>query len=385
MRIKKYKAKSLTKGKQLVKRELGSDAVVLSSRTGRDPATGETFVELVAAIDDSPVAKKQAPAEAQPPKPRQRELDPDAKTFVKTAGNIFSEIEKIKGLISGVSESVKYKYAGSLGEISGKIFVALRQSGIEENLALKIAGEISADPEITDLEKAIPLARKLALNNIECIESLQASDKRRVAAFIGTTGSGKTTTLIKLAIITRLVMQSRVMVISADTQKVGGAEQLETYASIANLPYRSAYSPKELGDIINSEKNYDFIFIDTTGRSQQNQKHLKEINEYISNAGADSVFLVQNATANSSTFRQVMDNFAFIKPTALVLTRLDEAAAIGEIITVLNEKPLPMIYFSNGQQIPEDIEPASKSRLGEMLLPGEIGFYSATNSNSVEK
>ncbi len=374
MRIKKYKAKSLAEGKALIKSELGEDAVVLSSRTVHDSENGEG-VELVAAIDDRP-GKNRRTAKAPPKEPRP-EVHSDARTFVKTAGDIFSEIEKIRTLLSGVSDSVKYKYAASLGDIPGRIFLALRKSGMEENLALRIAGKISGSADPGDLTEAIREGRRLATEHIRCVEPLQQADGRKIAVFTGTTGSGKTTTLVKLAIITRLVMQARVLVVSADTHKVGGAEQLETYASIANLPYRSAYSPEELDEIVRSEKNFDFIYIDTTGRSQQNKKHLQEISEYVRKSSADNVFLVQPAGASQSMLAEVIRKFGATGPTSMILTKLDETPGVGEAISALESQPIPLMYFTTGQQIPEDIEPASAEKLGELLLPDDIGFYSA--------
>lgn len=184
----------------------------------------------------------------------------------------------------------------------------------------------------------------------------------------GPTGSGKTMALVKLSIIMNL-LGKKVLVISADTYKVGGAEQLSTYASIAGIPFKTAYNIKDLKKYLNEENDYDFVFIDTKGVSYRNNKHIFEISDQIKAVNPDRNFLVIPANISKGSLDQFLDETESIKFTDIILTKLDEAAKIGGVISGLAERELAITYLSYGQNVPDDISPANSEKLGNIALP----------------
>ncbi len=188
----------------------------------------------------------------------------------------------------------------------------------------------------------------------------------------GKGGVGKTTTIAKLATAMHVLGELKVLLISADTYRVGGAEQLETIAAIAGIPFYAVYSSQELRQILMKETSVDCVFIDTVGRNPRHAGHVQEIKAYMEAAAPDRTFLVQSATVSESTFRQTVEKFGVVHTTDLIVTKLDETPVVGPVVSGLHTHALPLAYFTTGQSIPDDIEPASRKLLAELLLPQEL-------------
>jgi|GEM_PF-879524 len=210
--------------------------------------------------------------------------------------------------------------------------------------------------------------KHLIIEDITFAKNLETSDKQQRLIFVGPSGSGKTSALIKLAIITKLIYNAKILIIAADSYKVGGLEQLQTLSSIANLPFKSAMSNTELQRVLLDAKDYDFVFIDTSGRSPKDESYLKEIKDFINISQPTNTFLVQNSTINLKTFKKVLKDFNIFKSTNLILTKIDETESIGSILSILKESNLPLNYITNGQQIPDDIEPATKELILDLIF-----------------
>ncbi len=380
MKIKKFTAGSLKEGKEKILKELGEDAVVLSSRTVKKPDSEGIIYEIVAAVDDTLVKpvkseykrsiRKDSIADSET---STEELSDENKAeLLKNTGQIFNEIGALKDMIESISESVKYRYSEPLGPVFGKVYKALVSADFSENYALNIAGKLSSGFPNIEQDKALEEARKLIVKNIRTLPPLEKGDKRKIVTFTGSTGCGKTTSLVKLAIVMKLVLESDVMVVSADTEKVGGAEQLQTYASIAGIPFRVVYTGEEIKKLLNEENSRDFILIDTTGVSQKDFGKIKEIKDIIDAAGPDYNFLVISAVTGSSVVSQILENFEILKPSALIISKLDEAPVLGNIIESLKNVSLPVAYITNGQKIPDDIEPADTRALSKIVLPDNM-------------
>jgi len=101
--------------------------------------------------------------------------------------------------------------------------------------------------------------------------ALRAKDRRRVGpytvAFVGPAGGGKTTTAIKVALSPAGVAGRRIGLITLDTHRVGGIEELQTYAEITKLPLEVLYSPADVPDALTRLAGMDVILVDTPGRA----------------------------------------------------------------------------------------------------------------------
>ena len=255
MKIKKYIVKNFNDGKRQIISELGEEAIILSTRTSQDK-DGKPLVEIVAAIDEKDIKKDVLTQNTakRPVKEKLSGLDAILKSAnqvtesvnnVKNYKNqdVYGEILTLKSELNEIKEILKYKFASSLNEDYSKLYKIFIDSGLNEKVSLKLISELSAIDPNMKFADAIEKSRKIFVGDIKINPNIQKKDKQLVS-FVGSTGSGKTSTLVKLAIVSKLVWNKKVMIISTDTKKIGGAEQLETYASISTITFRKVSSTK---------------------------------------------------------------------------------------------------------------------------------------------
>jgi len=156
--------------------------------------------------------------------------------------------------------------------------------------------------------------------------------------------------------------------ITVDTYRIAAVEQLRTYAEIIDLPMQVVSTPREMREAVARMDDLELILMDTAGRSPKDEVKIQELRAFIAEAAADEVHLVLSSTAGSRTLEQTAERFAAVGTTALLLTKLDEATCMGNILPVLRSSGLPLSYLTPGQNVPEDIETADAHRLARTVL-----------------
>jgi flagellar biosynthesis protein FlhF len=192
--------------------------------------------------------------------------------------------------------------------------------------------------------------------------------KCRRVALVGPTGVGKTTTIAKLAANHRLRDKHRVGLITVDTYRIAAVEQLRTYADIIDLPMEVVATPRQMREAVASMAHLDLVLIDTAGRSPKDELKLQELKAFLAEAEADEVHLVLSAVASANVLRSTAEMFADVGTTALILTKLDEAMGLGHLLPVTRNERLPISYLTDGQNVPDDIAPADRQRLAQLML-----------------
>jgi flagellar biosynthesis protein FlhF len=186
----------------------------------------------------------------------------------------------------------------------------------------------------------------------------------RILVLVGPTGVGKTTTIAKLAAIYGIGNTRRkpktVRMLTIDNYRIGAKNQIETYGDIMSIPVSCVETVMDLKKKISLYQDVDLILIDTIGKSPKDYSKLAEMQELLAACGEQAeIYLALSATTKTSDIREVLAQFEPFKYRAVVLTKLDETMRIGNIISVLSEKQKPLIYFTTGQNVPQDIERAS--------------------------
>jgi flagellar biosynthesis protein FlhF len=190
-------------------------------------------------------------------------------------------------------------------------------------------------------------------------------------ARVGPTGVGKTTTVAKLAASMKLVHRLRPGLITVDTYRIAAVEQLRTYAEIINLPLAVAKAPSEMQSAIEELGDVDLILIDTAGRSPRDEVKIRELEAFLAEVAPDEVHLVLSAVAGGRSLRAAVERFASVQADRLILTKLDEADGLGGILAVIGQANLPVSYLTTGQAVPDDFEPADRTRLARLILGQE--------------
>jgi flagellar biosynthesis protein FlhF len=200
------------------------------------------------------------------------------------------------------------------------------------------------------------------------------SGARRIA-FVGPTGVGKTTTLAKLAAQLKLKQGLSVGIVAADTYRIAAVDQLRTYAEILEVPVEIAASPADAAEAceaLQAEHSVDVILIDTAGRSQNDRMKLSELRAFLKAAQPDETHLVLSATAGARTLTREAEAFGALGVDKLILTKLDEAATFGTLISLVERLGKRVSFFTHGQEVPEHIEIGRSRRLAELVMGHEV-------------
>ncbi|MGE4106909.1 MAG: flagellar biosynthesis protein FlhF [Bacteriovoracia bacterium] len=199
-------------------------------------------------------------------------------------------------------------------------------------------------------------------------KSADASHPPAAIALLGPTGVGKTTTLAKIASDAVLNRGLKVGLINVDSYKIAAADQLSTYAKILNVPFRSVADAEELRVALQEFNRFDVVLIDTTGRSQRDMEHLNQMRDLLAAVPNLRTALVLSSTTRDTELYDIGKRFSGFKPGGLILSKLDEALVYGSIYNVSHRLKLPLMYFTTGQRVPEDIEEATAERLAALVL-----------------
>lgn len=250
----------------------------------------------------------------------------------------------------------------------------LRRCGVptvaSRNLALHVARLRKASPD------GLPEAFDDLTDAIRSVVSFAGplgEKGARAVAFVGPTGVGKTTTIAKLAAQAALVERRKVGLISIDCYRVGGTEQLERYADLIGIPMATAHDATTLSHALRSLSTAELVLIDTAGRTPKDRAALCDMAETLHDASEKiDVHLCLEAAMRDIEADVVCDRMQLLGPSRLHVTKLDEAAQHGSIIAHHIAAALPLGYFTTGQRVPEDLEVASAERIAALLCEREV-------------
>ena len=256
-----------------------------------------------------------------------------------------------------------------------ELFTSLLDADVNESLARELIERLRLEMRGGDIKDPILLQARIARmieNDIHASGPIRLQPGCcRVVALVGPTGVGKTTTIAKLAAHYRLKEKRRVGLITVDTYRIAAVEQLRTYADIIDLPMKVVSTPREMREAVKSLGHLDLVLIDTAGRSPKDEVRLQELRAFLTEAAADEVHLVLSSVMSAKMLEQTAGCFAEVGTTSLLLTKLDEAGGLGNVLPLLRSCGLPLSYLTNGQNVPDDIEIASPERLTRYILGAE--------------
>jgi len=198
----------------------------------------------------------------------------------------------------------------------------------------------------------------------------------RVFVLVGPTGVGKTTTIAKLAAIHKIgiggLPPCDVRMITIDSYRIGAKQQIETYGDIMGVPTSCVETSEDLQKTIALYKDIDLILVDTIGKSPREAVKLAEMKKILEACGPRAeVHLAMAATTKATDMDEILRQFEPFDYSAVVVTKLDETNRLGNVISVLSQKRKPVSYLTDGQKVPQDIQPAEIPR----FLMGLEGFH----------
>jgi flagellar biosynthesis protein FlhF len=196
----------------------------------------------------------------------------------------------------------------------------------------------------------------------------------RVITFVGNTGVGKTTGLVKLG--ARLVKSKRVVSLATlDASRVGAVDQLRAYGRLLGSPLRILKSEDPLSPESLGVPGKDIVLLDTTGRAQSDPHRLVAFHDTLTTGNRMTrldAFLVLSATSSRAALQEVSEAYGDLPLAGCVITKLDETRCPSPVIEHVTELGLPVAFLSNGQDIGRNFHRATPELLADMLLLGRI-------------
>lgn len=186
-----------------------------------------------------------------------------------------------------------------------------------------------------------------------------------VVALVGPTGTGKTTTVAKLAAkYAQKYGPEQVALVTIDTYRIAAFEQLATYGKIIGCAVKKAHNSQELNDILYQMRNKKLVLIDTAGFSQRDVRLIEQLTEYEQNLNVEiRKFLVLPAGSQYQVLNQTVKAYKSTEISGCIFTKLDECYSMGEALSVIIENDLSLSYVTDGQRVPEDIKLADAANL----------------------
>lgn len=391
MRIRRFEAPSVQEALLQVREELGPEAVILYTkklrRGGFFGLGGNEVAEVTAGVDLGPGEAPSAPMAAAPrpaprmpsapaaPRPRPAAaFSPSPAPAPERRSDVFqSELNDGKVLAGlQIARSAPKKTGPDLHPELRRVLDALVKNGVEESVAQSAL--LPAQREI--VEKGYPRAGTLGQlvsrtlgSQLRASGPIEAiSGKPRVIAFIGPTGVGKTTTLVKLASQYSLLHQMKVALLTADTYRIGAVEQLRIYRDIIDIPFEAVNTPEEVGPAVKRYADRDLIFFDTAGRSPQNRRQIQDLRAFLDAAKPTETHLCISATTKNADLLPIVGKFGLVPVNRFLVTKLDETRSHGVILNLAANFQVPISYLTTGQNVPNDIEVATPERMAELAL-----------------
>jgi flagellar biosynthesis protein FlhF len=378
MKVKRFFAPDMRQAIQKVREDQGPDAVILSNRRV------DGGIEIIAALDydealfESQLATASAagadvaasaadpvekPAEsASPVAPRQPRAAAPTLDWAQDPAivSMREEIKQLRGLLENQLAHLAWHERERREPVHTGVMRRLSGMELDTTLVEKLsAPTIHARDDrhawqlaLTELSATLPIADNDFL------------DQGGVVALVGSTGVGKTTSVAKLA--ARYVLRHgrrHVALVTTDSYRIGAHEQLMTYGRLLGIPVQVASDNKELRSTLNSLADKRLVLIDTAGMSQRDVRLSEQFATLADSGLPIHTLLVLSATLHPSVLDETIRAFSGVALEGAILTKLDEAASLGGVLSTVIKQHLPLMFVANGQRVPEDLHPARAQSL----------------------
>lgn len=382
MQVKRFFAADMRIAMKMIRDELGADAVI----TGNRRVAGG--VELTAVLDYpmEPVAAKQpnaeleaelrktqariasahaevsAPARSAAGQDRQLSPEKPAAAPAATQHSSFdssraveamqSELQGLRELIEMQLGSIAWGQEQSRRPQQAGLWRRLQRIGLPADLSRSLLEKVSTVSEPRQAWRMVlaHLAQSIKVTKVEPLE------EGGVIALVGPAGAGKTTTLAKLA--ARYVLKhgsQSIALASMDNYRIGAQEQLKTLGRILDVPVIQIDPTQPLSKSLESVARKRLILVDTAGLPASDPMMRMQLQALAERGIRSKNYLVLPATSQSQVLKATWHHYRPCGLAGCILTKLDEAGSLGDVLGLTISQHLPIAYLADGPRIPDDL------------------------------
>ncbi|MCJ7681934.1 MAG: flagellar biosynthesis protein FlhF [Candidatus Aminicenantes bacterium] len=383
MQIKRFEARSMAEALGMIKKEFGPDAVILSARNL--PLEKKLFgsrrkamVEVTAATDNYFTESGNDNATHRNMRPQDvPEAMPQGAQAIQTGQNVYAlpgGITMSKNIFNAMDRKAGVPHA-VLKEYYA-LYHHLLDQEVAEDVALGliegVRSEFPSPPDLSSTEFKGCLGSAMQRQGVAFNRVRLERGRQKVVSLIGPTGVGKTTTLVKLAATASAGQrQKRVGLITLDIFRIAAISQLKVYARIIGAPLEIASTSHDLQASLAKFSSMDLVLIDTPGMSHRDQPRLNEVHAVLAKFPQIEHLLLLSAPTKDKDMNGIFKAFSGFGVSRLIFTKLDESTTFGPLLNQLIRSRKPASYFTNGQQVPEDLLVADASKLIDLVIDVE--------------
>ena len=345
-----------------------AERVEAQSRKSADAANpSNVFVRMEDTMAKQPEAPREDVSLQRSPIDLKADLRADLKADLKAESDamtrrMVSEIDVLKSTLTDAMSSLA-SLGVKLGDpVRTRLFQTMLNAGFSAQLTRYVLENM---PQHDTYEGALDFVQRAIEKNLTTVSDENSLlDQGGVFALMGPTGVGKTTTTAKLA--ARFVLRhgaSRVALLSTDSYRIGGHEQLRIYGKILGVSVHAVKDAQDLSLALNDLREKHVVLIDTIGMSQRDRAVSEQMAMLHAVGPSIKRLLLLNAASNGKTLDEVVGAYRDANLAGCILTKIDEAASVGHAMDVMIRRRLPLHYVSYGQRVPEDIAVPNKKLL----------------------
>jgi flagellar biosynthesis protein FlhF len=388
MNVKKFTGISMQEVMSKIRTEFGNDAVILNSKVVNSNGflglfKKKTF-EVIAALDSdsvdsnkttfTKVNKDTIPSIKKESIEQPVQFSNSTKKDIDNSSNeILKELHDMKQMLS--LESKYNHFPDPLRELHHQLVVMELDKHIIEKLMEYLLGKWRNNQRSVEMTKA-DLSELVHIYLLERLKNFAVNGeqlfKRKYINIVGPTGVGKTTTIAKIAAEYVIKHNKKIAFITTDTYRIAAIEQLKTYAEILRVPVEVAYNSDDFKQAAERFAHYDHVFIDTAGRNFRNQEFVEELKGLIDFNIDMETYLVLSATSKEIDMNTIYNQFSIIPIHGAIFTKLDETAYHGSMVNFILKHHVPVIYMTNGQDVPDDIIAATADKIVKVVCGGHL-------------
>jgi flagellar biosynthesis protein FlhF len=249
------------------------------------------------------------------------------------------------------------------------MFQKLTDAGVTVDHTVELLQQAAKEVDQVQMKKRPIVDAWVARHFLTNIQTVAHPFQGRVHLFVGGAGSGKTSTLVKVASNLVVKEKKKIAILTTDAFKVGAVDQLKIYCQILNVPFAVIRSRKDWEWVLSQLQNVDHVLVDFPGFQMRDLEEIHLLKSLLPPPETQvNSHLCISATAKDGDAYETARRYKIADYNDLIFTNLDQSVQHGIIYNLHKKTGKPLHSFGTGNRIPEDFEVATKERVLDLIF-----------------